>query len=112
MMIEQREKHLQDKLAKAPLFQGCFNYFPRALKEVARVSALGAQKHQFSMADKGFLNPEYTEFGYLDSAMRHVADEAIEGPVNEEDGKLYHRAQAAWNLLASLEKMLIAMDDR
>jgi len=85
-----------------------------ALQEVAKVSAFGAAKHDFDMADRGFLNDEYTEDMYKDAAVRHILDSCTEGPVNREDGDVYHLAQSAWDILAALEKHLIvqqALDD-
>ena len=95
------------KAAKVPVTQGVFNYFPRALLEVAKVSAFGATKHSVPLAEKGFLRPEYTEEMYEDAIGRHTLALAIEGEVNAADGDLYHRAQRAWNALASLERFLI-----
>jgi hypothetical protein len=96
-----------EKQAKVPITRGCINYFPRALMEVARVSVYGAKKHNAELNDKGFLRPEYTLDMYEDAITRHQVALAIEGEINEEDGGLYHRAQRAWNALASLEKFLI-----
>jgi hypothetical protein len=101
------DKSAAIKAAKPPVFQGCIAYFPRALREVARVSAYGAKKHGFSLADKGFLDPRYTEEMYQDAICRHITDRLIEGEVCSADGNLLHRAQIAWNALASLERFLI-----
>lgn len=85
-------------------------YFPRALKEVARVSDYGAKKHGFKLSDKGFLAPGYTEEMYQDAIARHIVGRLIEGEVNAADGNLLHRAQLAWNALASLERYLIEQE--
>ena len=98
------------KAAKPPVTQGVFQYFPRALLEIAKVSAFGAAKHNVPMSEKGFLRPEYTEVMYEDAIGRHTLALAIEGEVNAADGDLYHRAQRAWNALASLERFLIRQE--
>jgi hypothetical protein len=104
------DKSAEEKATKVPVWQGCIQYFPRALKEVAKVSEFGAKKHGFKMSDKGFLDPRYTEEMYQDAIARHIVAKLIEGEVNEADGNLYHRAQLAWNALASLERFLIELE--
>lgn len=98
---------LAQKHGKPPLFEGLLLYFPRALQEVAKVSAYGKNKHGFEYRDRGFLRPEYTEDMYSNASIRHVVDHVLEGPINEEDGGQRHRAQAVWDLLAALEKELM-----
>ena len=98
------------KATKVPLWQGCLAYFPRALMEVAKVSEFGAKKHGFQLSDKGFLHPGYTEEMYEDAIARHIVGLLTEGEVNAADGNLLHRAQRAWNALASLEKYLIQVE--
>jgi hypothetical protein len=98
------------KAAKLPIFQGCIAYFPRALAEVAKVSDFGAKKHGFKLSDKGFLDPRYTEEGYQDAICRHIVGRLMDGEVNAADGDLYHRAQLAWNALASLERFLLELE--
>lgn len=99
------------KGAKLPVVQGVMNYFPRALKEVARVSVYGVNAHGTTLAEKGFLRPEWTEEMYLDAIGRHILDHAIEGEFNPRDGELLHRAQLAWNTLAYLEIYLIKQEN-
>lgn len=105
-----RTQALAQKRAKPPIYQGLLAYFPRALHEVARVSSYGSVKHQFPLAEKGFLRPEYTVEGYLDASARHVLDRAVEGEVNRRDGDLLHLAQSVWDQLAALEKILIKQE--
>lgn len=100
----------QQKVQKAPVYQGVLAYFPRALLEIAKVSDYGAVKHNTTLAEKGFLRPEYTDEMFLDAEVRHILKRAIEGEVNPEDGDLLHLAQKAWNSLASLEKYLISQE--
>lgn len=104
---EQTAKALAQKHGKPPMFEGLLLYFPRALQEVAKVSAYGKNKHGFKYRDRGFLRPEYTEDMYTNAAIRHVVDHCLDGPINHEDGGVRHRAQAAWDLLAALEKELM-----
>ena len=107
----ERSKALKQKKAKPPIYRGLINYFPRALTEVARVSAFGAIKHDFDLADKGFLDEAYSIEGYLDAVGRHLTDRAIEGEINHSDGDLYHLAQTVWDSLAALEKILIEKEN-
>lgn len=102
----QRERALEQKLAKPPVYQGLLAYFPKALAEVARVSAYGSAKHQFPYTDRGFMAPKYPIEGYADAAARHLLDRASEGEINAADGGVYHLAQVAWDALAALEKVL------
>lgn len=104
------EKSAAIKATKVPIWQGCINYFPRALMEVAKVSEFGAKKHGFQLSDKGFLHPGYTQEMYEDAIARHIVGLITEGEVNVADGNLLHRAQRAWNALASLEKYLIQVE--
>lgn len=110
-LLKKADTPVSEKSAKLPVMQGVLAYFPRALKEVARVSAYGASKHAADLSEKGFLRPEYTPEMYLDAIGRHILDREIEGEINHKDGDLLHRAQLAWNALASLEKYLLEMEE-
>jgi len=91
------------KRAKSPVAMGVIHRFPRALIEIARVSAFGATKHEVPMGDVSYLYVPDAEHMYFNSEMRHATDGAIEGTFNESDGGLRHKAQKAWNALADLE---------
>ena len=104
---ERTAKALAQKHSKPPMFEGLLLYLPRALSEVAKVSAYGKDKHGFEYRDRGFLRPEYTEDMYQNAALRHLRDRITEGPINHEDGGVRHLAQAAWDTLAALEKELM-----
>jgi hypothetical protein len=106
-MAKGNDEAARNKAGKPPVFNGLINYFPRALSEVAKVSAYGAKKHSFDLADLGFLDPRYPIEGMTDAMARHIVALATEGEVNIKDGDVYHRAQVAWNALASLEKILL-----
>ena len=98
-------KALNEKLTKPKIWQGVLNYFPLALAEVSKVSEDGAIKHENPLPDKGFMVDRYTVLGFNDAIARHLLA-LTEGEVNEDDNGAYHRAQIAWNALASLEKIL------
>lgn len=86
---------------KAPIFQGVIDYFPRAIAQVAAVSAFGASKYAW----KGWETVPDGVNRYSNAGMRHLIDEAIEGPITIDSG-LLHKAHAAWNALAALELTL------
>lgn len=88
---------------KSPIMQGLLHYFPRALKAVAEVSLIGAQKYAW----KGWESVPDGINRYGDALGRHLVDEVIEGPIDTQTGRL-HAEQQAWNALARLELMLRA----
>jgi hypothetical protein len=92
------------KSNKLPVYRGVLARFPRAIKELAKTSAFGAEKHQVDITSTTFL--ELDPDMYADAGLRHTLDRLIEGDINEADGGLYHRAQKAWNALAELETFL------
>ena len=96
---------LKTKLDKPKVWQGCMNYFPDALAEVARVSEFGAIKHGNPLKERGFMHERYTIPELTDAMSRHILG-LSESEVNYEDGEVYHRAQIAWGALASLQKIL------
>lgn len=101
------QESANEKASKIPVYRGCMAYFPRALEEVAKVSRFGTEKHNVALEEKGFLRPEYTPAMYADAIGRHLLALQTEGEINIEDDGLLHRAQLAWNALASLEMFLI-----
>ncbi len=103
---------------KIPVMRGSFLRFPRAMREVARVSHLGCIKYD---APEGSMDYLETEDGYgvfTDALGRHLLDEATGGKVNVETGGhlppegmvVLHQAQAAWNTLARLERYLVDLE--
>ena len=96
---------LDMKQAKAKVWQGCLNYFPDALMEVARVSEYGAIKHDNPLEERGFMHERYTLPELTDAMSRHILG-LSESEVNYDDGEVYHRAQMAWGALASLQNIL------
>ena len=78
-----------------------FEYFPRALLEVARVAGFGAKKYTRG----GWISVPDGEHRYDDALGRHLLKRHIEGP-NDLESDLLHLAHAAWNALAVLELAL------
>lgn len=92
---------------KSPIYQGLLDYFPRACLMVADVSAVGARKYSWKGWEKVADGPKR----YADALVRHIAKEAIEGPIDSDTG-LLHKAQIAWNALAMLELILREQEKR
>ena len=101
-MTDQTKKQ---NAGKSPVYQGCLSYFPRALKEVARVSEFGATKYDAPYTRQGWRGVAKEEL--MDAQARHILDRVIEGDVNEKDGGMLHLAQNAWEALAALEVFLV-----
>lgn len=90
---------------KVPVYQGLFDYFPRACISVAKVSQLGANKYAW----KGWESVPNGIKRYKDGLARHILYEGIEGPVDSDTG-LFHLEQQAWNAMAALELFLREQD--
>lgn len=73
-------------------------YFPGALREVAKVSAFGAEKY----CEGGWRTVPDGRDRYLAAMMRHLLQSS---PVDNETG-LLHLSHVAWNALAILELKL------
>jgi hypothetical protein len=86
---------------KAPILSGVIQYFPRALREVAKVSQYGMTKYTW----KGWESVPNGIVRYGDALGRHLVDEIIDGPMDPST-KLRHAAQVAWNALARLELII------
>lgn len=97
---------------KAPIHQGCLNYFPRALEHIAIISAGGAKKYGWD----GWDQVEDGINRYLDAEGRHTI-EHNKGEVFDPDHSRYcsepvrHLGQKAWNALAALELVLRENED-
>lgn len=98
----------KDDGGKPPVFSGCFQYFPRALKEVAKVSGYGAEKYDLDFDDKNFLRVEDARRRYTDAMGRHFLDESAVGVLDESGQR--NDAMVAWNALARLEVALIEQE--
>lgn len=81
-------------------------YFPRAIREVAKVSEYGMKKYNAKPETQGFRKVLDAKRRYADGLVRHLLDEVTDGPINEKDGGVRHAAQQAWNAMARLEIIL------
>jgi len=86
---------------KAPIYRGVLSYFPRAVREVAAISAFGASKYAW----KGWEGVDDGVNRYSDAMVRHLVREG-EGEVLDPDSGLLHAAHTAWGALARLELIL------
>lgn len=87
---------------KAPIVQGCLNYFPRALEAVALVSKYGADKYSVAYSDQNWRRVDGAIDRYSDALLRHLSAVNFDGEYDPESAHL-HLAHAAWNALAILE---------
>ena len=86
----------------------CLSGFSRALREVAKVTTLGAQKY----TPNGWATVPNGSERYMEAFGRHLLDLG-EGKVFDDGpgglgSDVYHKASLVWNLLASLELELRA----
>jgi hypothetical protein len=87
---------------KSPVMRGCFQYFPRALKAIADISAFGYEKYK---EWDGWRRVADGLGRYSDAVGRHLLAETSEG-LYDPESNLLHAAHAAWGACARLEKML------
>ena len=99
-------KVIKHDSGKSPVFRGVFKYFPRALKAVADVSAMGAKKYSWGGWKESATVADMHRFE--DALGRHLLNEQVEGWYDPESN-LLHAAHAAWNALAKLELLLGAI---
>lgn len=98
---------------KAPIMQGVFQYFPRALWAVADLSQAGADKYSWNGWEK--VSDGINRYG--NAVGRHILKEKIEGPWDldflkaEKPRRILHVTEEAWNALARLELILREMED-
>jgi len=81
---------------KIPVYSGVINYFPDAIKEVAKCSYAGQQQHN---PDKPLAWDRSKSGDELDALMRHL----IDAGTIDTDG-VRHSAKVAWRALANLQK--------
>jgi hypothetical protein len=91
---------------KSPVFQGLFDYFPRACLHVADVSDVGAKKYTW----KGWESVPNGYTRYSDALSRHLLKKGIEGDFDS-DTMLLHDAHIAWNAMAILELKLRDLEE-
>ena len=81
---------------KIPVYSGVINYFPDAIKEVAKCSYAGNEQHNPNTP----LHWDRSKSGdELDALMRHL----IDAGTIDTDG-IRHSAKVAWRALANLQK--------
>lgn len=98
------ETGLKFDTGKAPVMRGVMDYFPNAIKEVAKVSGFGAQKYAW----KNWIHVDNGFDRYSDALVRHLLDEA--DGINDAESGLLHAAHAAWNSLARLELLIRGLE--
>ena len=81
---------------QTPIFTGVLNYFPDAIREVARCSYVGQQQHN---PDKPLAWDRSKSGDELDALSRHL----LEAGTIDTDG-IRHSAKVAWRALANLQK--------
>ena len=81
---------------RTPVFSGVLNYFPDAIKEIARVSLAGNEQHH---PDKPLHWDRNKSTDELDALARHL----IDAGTLDTDG-IRHSAKVAWRALANLQK--------
>lgn len=104
---------------KPPVVTGFMWRWPRAIKEVAKVSAVGAEKYDVVLPDNNCLNVPNGFNRYANAIGRHLLAMAIDGPMNTEKGGslppegrgVYHLAQLIWNAMTVLERYLIDQEE-
>lgn len=90
---------------KIPVMRGAIYQFPRALEQVARLSAFGAAKYTW----EGWETVPDGEQRYRDARGRHEFAQA-RGEEFDADSKVHHLTAVAWNALAELEIKLRAAE--
>lgn len=81
---------------QTPIFTGVLNYFPDAIREVARCSYAGQQQHN---PDKPLAWDRSKSGDELDALTRHL----LEAGTIDTDS-IRHSAKVAWRALANLQK--------
>ena len=93
-------KSKAQKRKDTPVFSGVLKYFPNALKEVAKCSKAGNDKHHPDKPLHWDMDKSKDEY---DALTRHLIDHTID-PMDD-DGVL-HLTKVAWRALAGLERHL------
>lgn len=93
---------------KAPVAQGGFLYFPRAIAAVSRCSEYGRKKYNTVYSERNFMYVEDGVGRYTDGMLRHLGGEMLDAGGIDPETNLPHAYAVAWNALARLEIMLEA----
>lgn len=98
----------KDDGGKAPVAQGGFMYFPRAIAALSRCSEYGRKKYNTVYAERNFMQVPEGVGRYTDGMLRHLMGEVIDESGIDPETNLPHAYAVAWNALARLEIMLEA----
>ena len=103
---QQKEPGAKLDAGKIGVTRGCLHYFPRALREVARLSTIGAKKYSW----RGWEAVPDGINRYADALGRHEL--AIEGDYTKRDpdSGVLEATAVAWNALSRLELILRALE--
>ena len=93
------DKGLERK--QIPIYSGVIQYFPLALKEIAKASLQGQEQHN---PDKPLFWDRSKSGDELNSMMRHLIDHAS-GEVFDDDG-VRHIVKCGWRILAYIQKTI------
>jgi len=84
-----------------PVYSGFVKYFPRAMREVARVSFIGNEQHNPGSPLHWDRSKSKDE---PDAMMRHLIDHVLGEEIDTDE--CLHLAKVAWRAMANLEKYL------
>jgi len=94
--IEFTDTPIEFTRKQTPIYSGVLNYFPDAIREVARCSFVGNEQHNPNTP----LHWDRSKSGdELDALTRHL----LEAGTIDSDG-IRHSAKVAWRALANLQK--------
>ena len=91
-----QEEAVKERRKQTPIFTGVLNYFPDAIREVAKCSYVGQQQHN---PDKPLAWDRSKSGDELDALTRHL----LEAGTIDTDS-IRHSAKVAWRALANLQK--------
>ena len=91
-------------VGKDPVVRGAFQYFPRAQRAIADLSAIGAMKYTWN----GWEDVPDGFNRYSEALGRHLLDEAQNGLYDDGEGGtgVLHATAVAWNAMARLELLI------
>jgi hypothetical protein len=94
--LPEEETPIKFTRKETPIFTGVLNYFPDAIREIAKCSYVGQQQHN---PDKPLAWDRSKSGDELDALTRHL----LEAGTVDTDG-IRHSAKVAWRALANLQK--------
>lgn len=107
MIEEDDARAIASKARKdIPLYSGCYNYFPLALQEVAKLSKEGNDKHNPGQPLHWNRTPGLSD-DHADALARHFVDI---GKPDPDMGGITHTASVAWRALALLQEEMEKRD--